>query len=126
MRRRPSAVVMLALAASVAEAQPDASAAAPDAAACQELPAWGVPVGIAMGTVASIGINIGQNLQADGIRNLPESQRETQPWKSKKWQVGQGVFVSFSIVNFAALALAATPWATTPASCWCHWRASNL
>lgn len=97
---------MLALAASVAEAQTDASAAAPDAAACQELPAWGVPVGIAMGTVASIGINIGQNLQADGIRNLPESQRETQPWKSKKWQVGQGVFVSFSIVNFAALALA--------------------
>ena len=73
---------------------------------CQELPDWGPPVGIFMGVLGSIGINIGQNLQADGLRDLPESLREKKPWASKKWLVGQAVFVSFSILNFAALALA--------------------
>ena len=37
-------------------------------ASCKELPAWGKPLGITMGAIASVFINIGQNLQADGIR----------------------------------------------------------
>lgn len=43
---------------------------------CNELPAWGPPVGIVLGTIASIGINVGQNLQADGLRKLPEELRD--------------------------------------------------
>ena len=73
---------------------------------CADLPSWGVPVGIAAGTVASIGINIGQNLQADGLRTLPEELRMSNPAKSKQWIIGQAVFISFSILNFAALSLA--------------------
>ena len=73
---------------------------------CQELPDWGAPVGISIGSVASIGINIGQNMQADGLRSLPEDIRDTKPWKSRTWTIGQAVFVTFSMANFAALALA--------------------
>ena len=72
---------------------------------CEAKPSWGVPVGIALSTVASIGINIGQNLQAAGISKLPEAER-SKPFQSKIWRVGMALFVSFSIVNFAALALA--------------------
>ena len=75
------------------------------AAVCKELPAWGVPVGIGLSVAGSIGINIGQNLQAAGIAHLPEELR-TKPFKSKVWQLGMGLFVVFSMVNFAALALA--------------------
>ena len=87
-------------------AQGNATAAGLNATACKELPAWGKPLGIALGTVASVGINIGQNLQADGIRTLPEQFRETQPFKSRTWVIGQAVFISFSIINFAALGFA--------------------
>ena len=73
---------------------------------CQELPPWGEPVGIVIGSIASIGINIGQNMQADGLRSLPDDLRDSKPWRSRVWTIGQVVFVTFSMANFAALALA--------------------
>ncbi len=45
-------------------------------------------------------------MQADGIANLPPEYREKQQWRSKLWKLGMGVFVSFSMLNFAALAFA--------------------
>ena len=59
-------------------------------------------VGILLGTFASIGINIGQNMQADGIQTLPEED-QMKPWKSRVWIIGNAIFISCSIVNFAAL-----------------------
>ena len=78
---------------------------ATSAAQCQELPSWGAGVGIAMSVVGSVGINIGQNLQAAGIAHLPKESRGS-PFVSKEWRIGMLVFVLFSILNFAALALA--------------------
>lgn len=72
---------------------------------CQELPEWGAPVGIALSSFASVGINIGQNMQADGIRALPK-ELQMAPYKSRVWIIGETVFISCSMVNFAALALA--------------------
>ena len=72
---------------------------------CKELPSWGAPVGIALGSFASVGINIGQNMQADGIATLPE-ELQAKPFKSRTWVIGETVFITCSIVNFAALALA--------------------
>ena len=72
---------------------------------CQVLPGWAIPVGIVMGVFGSIGINIGQNLQADGIAALPEEKRGS-PAGSPKWRMGMAVFIAFSLVNFAASALA--------------------
>ena len=60
--------------------------------ACKEPPPWGFALGVAMGTVASVGINIGQNMQADGIRKLPEEQRDKEQWRSPLWRYGMGVF----------------------------------
>ena len=59
-----------------------------------------------MGVLGSIGINIGQNMQADGILRLPPEQRDSEQWRSPMWRVGMAIFVSFSIHNFAALGLA--------------------
>ena len=59
-----------------------------------------------MGVLGSIGINIGQNMQADGILSLPPEQRDSEQWRSPMWRVGMAIFVSFSILNFAALGLA--------------------
>jgi len=72
---------------------------------CEELPTWGVPVGIAMGVVGSIGINIGQNLQATGLAAMAEEDR-AHPHRSRMWRLGMAIFVLMSLVNFAALALA--------------------
>ena len=47
---------------------------------CAPLPTWGAPFGIFLGSIASVGINIGQNMQADGIRSLPEAEQHM-PWK---------------------------------------------
>ena len=62
-------------------------------------------VGVGMGVIGSIGINVGQNLQAAGIQALSLEER-TQPHKSKTWIIGTATFVLFSLINFAALALA--------------------
>ena len=79
------------------------------ATSCQAETAWGVELGLALGVAASIGINIGQNMQADGMAELPEEFRVKAPHKSRKWVVGMAVFVSFSMVNFVALAFAPPP-----------------
>ena len=65
----------------------------------------GFVIGVSMGVCGSIGINIGQNLQAAGIQSLDIEDR-TKPHKSRTWIIGTTVFVVFSLINFAALALA--------------------
>ena len=65
----------------------------------------GFAIGVGMGVIGSIGINVGQNLQAAGIQSL-DMELRTQPHKSKTWIIGTVVFVMFSLINFAALALA--------------------
>ena len=44
-------------------------------------------------------------MQATGLKRLPEDQRG-KPHRSRLWCIGMGIFVSFSMLNFAALALA--------------------
>jgi len=44
-------------------------------------------------------------VQAAAIQALAEEDR-IRPWRSRTWRLGMGLFVSFSILNFAALALA--------------------
>ena len=65
----------------------------------------GFVIGVSMGVCGSIGINIGQNLQAAGIQSLDMEDR-TKPHKSRTWIIGTTIFVVFSLINFAALALA--------------------
>ena len=72
---------------------------------CDPLPSWGIGVGVAMGVAGSIGINIGQNVQAMGIKTLDPSDY-TSPWKSKLWRIGLCIFITFALINFAALSLA--------------------
>ena len=72
---------------------------------CDPLPEWGMGLGVAMGVAGSIGINIGQNLQATGIKLLPEAQ-QARPWRSSMWRSGFLIFFVFALTNFAALAFA--------------------
>eukprot|EP00900_Chrysochromulina_parva_P022243 jgi/Chrpa1/4652/Chrysochromulina_OHIO_Genome00018068-RA len=69
------------------------------------LPTWGVPFGVILSTVASIGINIGQNMQAQGINRLTEEQKSA-PQQSRLWVIGMLVFIFSSLFNFVALAFA--------------------
>ena len=46
---------------------------------CNDLPEWGLGVGVAMSVAGSIGINVGQNLQASGIEKLPLELRDLLP-----------------------------------------------
>ena len=69
------------------------------------LPPWGIPFGIILSTVASIGINIGQNMQAQGINRLTEEQKAA-PQQSRLWVIGMLVFIFSSLFNFVALAFA--------------------
>ena len=78
---------------------------AASAAQCGELPPWGLYVGVTMGIFGSVGINIGQNIQAAALQALPELER-VKPHKSKRWIVGLTIFIAFSMLNFAALTLA--------------------
>lgn len=75
------------------------------AAACDSFEGWEVPVGVAMGVLGSIGMNVGQNMQATGVRSLPEAVQQF-PWRSRTWLYGFAVFVSFAIINFSALSFA--------------------
>ena len=72
---------------------------------CQALPAWGFGVGVLMGVAGSIGINVGQNIQATALDELPD-ELKSKPHKSKLWLWGMVIFIIFSLINFAALALA--------------------
>ena len=66
---------------------------------------WCVPLGIIVHIVGSIGINIGQNLQALGLeRAAPENQNR--PCKSQMWVIGMALFAVASVITFGALALA--------------------
>jgi hypothetical protein len=58
-----------------------------------------------MGVVGSMGINVGQNIQARGLEFL-EAEQRAMPWRSVQWRWGLCLFISFSILNFAALAFA--------------------
>ena len=62
-----------------------------------------VAVGIFIGLVSSIGINMGQNLQAIGMR-APGAQEN--PLWSRTWVIGLTVFVVGSIGNMVAMAFA--------------------
>ena len=57
---------------------PNATDSSDPELSCQTLPAWGAPLGVTMGVFSSIGINVGQNMQADGIQELPAQWRDTQ------------------------------------------------
>ena len=72
---------------------------------CEPLPSWGFWLGVGMGVIGSIGINVGQNFQAEAMQQLPPEERGN-PCSSTLWIKGQVVFSSFSLINFAALALA--------------------
>ena len=58
-----------------------------------------------MGVIGSIGINIGQNLQASGMQALPEEDR-ARPSRSRLWRTGTTIFATFALINFSALAIA--------------------
>ena len=68
-------------------------------------------LGVIIHIVGSIGINIGQNLQALALAN-----GVTNKCKSKMWLIGLGVFGVASIVTFGALALASASMATSSRS----------
>ena len=75
------------------------------ASTCSDPPAWGLLLGISMGVCGSIGINVGQNVQAMGLMAMPAEQR-TKPFASRQWCIGLAIFAVFATINFAALALA--------------------
>lgn len=64
--------------------------------------------GIVIHIIGSIGINTGQNMQAMGLSTLPEEDRKafSKLRKNRMWAIGCTMFVTCSMVNFAALTLA--------------------
>ena len=72
---------------------------------CKELPKWGFGVGIALNVAGSIGINVGQNVQAKAMALMPKEMR-AKPHKSGLWRTGFLCYFLFTILNFASLALA--------------------
>ena len=62
-----------------------------------ELGATGVIIGVIMGLVSSIFINVGQNIQSLGAMARPEYQNN--PCSSKTWRIGLYVFLFGSIGN---------------------------
>ena len=74
----------------------------------QEAESLKVVFGILIHIVASVGINTGQNLQAMGLVRLDEAERNrcSSLVNSRLWTIGCALFITCSIVNFAALMLA--------------------
>ena len=64
---------------------------------------WCLPLGVIIHVAGSVGINIGQNLQALGLAGLEAG---VKPHKSRTWVIGMGVFIVASIITFGALSLA--------------------
>lgn len=62
-----------------------------------------VMVGIMIGLISSIGINLGQNIQAIGMQ---EPGAQEKPCTSKTWIIGLVVFVTGSLGNMVAMAFA--------------------
>jgi len=67
-----------------------------------------VAFGIGIHVIGSVGINTGQNLQAMALVRLDEADRQTcgKLIRSRLWVIGCALFISCSMVNFAALTLA--------------------
>lgn len=63
-------------------------------------------IGIILGVVGSIGINVGMNMQSLGAISLPEGQ-QNRPWKSKMWLLGLFTFLACTVANFVAFMFAA-------------------
>ena len=80
----------------------------------------GILLGIVLGAVASIGINIGNNIQALGLKSKEEKETDTRDsggggeggvagnggGNQRLFVIGTVIFVSSSLVNFGAFALA--------------------
>ena len=64
-----------------------------------------VAIGIVIAVTASVGINVGQNLQAVGLQSLPDA--AVNPCSSRTWVVGLVIFITGSLLNFAAFSFAA-------------------
>ena len=63
-----------------------------------------VAIGIMIGLISSIGINVGQNLQSIGMKSSPEAQEN--PCSSRTWIIGLAIFVTGSLGNMVAMAFA--------------------
>lgn len=64
---------------------------------------WTVLVGILLGLSASVGINLGNNLQSLGLKRQKESKLERKPLV---WKVSAIVFAVASLINFGAFGFA--------------------
>lgn len=63
-----------------------------------------MPLGVIIHVLGSVGINLGQNMQAMGLEALGPMMHR--PCTSKLWVVGMTTFTLSSLITFAALALA--------------------
>ena len=63
-----------------------------------------VVLGVAIHIVGSVGINLGQNIQALALSRRPDL--KNYPCGSTLWRWGMALFITASIVTFGALALA--------------------
>ena len=70
---------------------------------CEELPAWGVPLGVIMGTLGII--NIGQNLQPAAFRICHRTIQQNDR-SARGSGASAGRVRAFLLLNFAALAFA--------------------
>ena len=65
---------------------------------------WCLPLGVAIHVVGSVGINIGQNLQAKAMQSSP--QVKAKPCSSRLWVIGLTIFITGSLLNFVAFTFA--------------------
>eukprot|EP00966_Prymnesium_polylepis_P326040 7381971-Prymnesium_polylepis.1 len=65
--------------------------------------AWTVILGVVLGLSASIGINVGNNMQALGLQQQEEAGLES---KTRTFKLGTACFAVASIVNFGAFGFA--------------------
>ena len=65
---------------------------------------FGPVLGVLMGLTGSVGINSGQNMQANALQ-ASEAVR-LKPTSSKAWKLGMTVFIIGSLINFAAFTFA--------------------
>ena len=63
-----------------------------------------VAIGIGMGVIGSILINIGQNFQAAGLQSSPRA--KDNPCSSRVWVMGLTIFITGSLLNFGAFTFA--------------------
>ena len=61
-------------------------------------------IGIFLGTLGSVLINIGQNLQSTGMMGRPDVQKK--PCTSRTWVIGMTTFAVGAVINFLAFAFA--------------------